>query len=143
MKGATKAFEQQRQQDPNAELEYIWTPTVARKQMSYRITPSSIAQFASWDNSRVWTDFPEQTDVLTIHGLKDGVVSAYDAVLYSRALGSRNGDGTHSLELVEEADHNFTGMGDAVVDVILEWWREKERGMLRTGVWGTGVRGKL
>lgn len=33
----------------------------------------------------------------------------YDAVIYSRALGART-PGTHSLHLIEEADHNFTNV---------------------------------
>lgn len=33
----------------------------------------------------------------------------YDAVIYSRALGARS-PGTHNLHLVDDADHNFTGV---------------------------------
>jgi len=33
----------------------------------------------------------------------------YDAVIYSRVFGSR-APGTHSLHLIEEADHNFTNV---------------------------------
>jgi hypothetical protein len=33
----------------------------------------------------------------------------YDAVIYSQAFGSR-APGTHSLHLIEEADHNFTNV---------------------------------
>ena len=36
--------------------------------------------------------------------------SRYDAVIYARALANRS-PGTHNLHLVEEADHNFTGVG--------------------------------
>ncbi|KAK1227354.1 hypothetical protein PQX77_009676 [Marasmius sp. AFHP31] len=143
IKAASEAFEKQRQQQHSGQIEYTWTPTVARQKRTYTITPEEVHRFASWNTSRVWDDFPRETDVLTIHGLRDTVVSPYDAILYARALGERQG--THSLHFVEEGDHNFTGekARDEVVDVILEWWREKESGALRTGVWGSGMKGKL
>ena len=34
----------------------------------------------------------------------------YEAVIYSRAFGSRS-PGTHNLCLIEDADHNFTHPG--------------------------------
>jgi hypothetical protein len=46
--------------------------------------------------------------------------------------------------MVEDADHNFTGRQDQVVDYIIEWWDLYERGELKSsGLWMTGVRGKL
>jgi hypothetical protein len=66
----------------------------------------------------------------------------YDAIIYSRALGART-PGTHSLHLIEEADHNFTNRQDEVVDCILEWWDALNQGRLKTGILMTGVRGKL
>lgn len=66
--------------------------------------------------------------------------------------------------MVEDADHNFTGvsianvtlsnqhdsididgyqMHDHVIATILEWWNLSERDLLKTGVWHTGFRGKL
>ena len=35
---------------------------------------------------------------------------SYDAIIYARAFGSR-APGTHALHLIEDADHNFTGVG--------------------------------
>ena len=39
----------------------------------------------------------------------DGVVGSdrYDALIYARIYGSRQ-KGTHTLHMIEEADHNFT-----------------------------------
>jgi hypothetical protein len=45
--------------------------------------------------------------------------------------------------MVEDADHNFTGRRDDVVDTVLEWWRVRAAGRLTTGVWMTGERGRL
>jgi hypothetical protein len=46
--------------------------------------------------------------------------------------------------MVEDADHNFTGRQDQVVDHILEWWNFYEQRELKSsGLWMTGVRGKL
>jgi hypothetical protein len=54
---------------------------------------------------------------------------AYDALIYARALGNRS-PGTHSLHLVEGADHNFTKRQDDVVNAILQWWDARQRGEL-------------
>lgn len=44
---------------------------------------------------------------------------------------------------MEGADHNFTGRADEVVEIVQEWWKLCEAGELKTGVWNTGIRGKL
>ncbi|KAF9005473.1 hypothetical protein BDQ17DRAFT_1399159 [Cyathus striatus] len=118
------------------------TATVARKQITVRITPDDLNAFTSWDSSLVWDHFPSHTHVLTLHGLSDMTVPPYDALIYSRALGTRV-PGTHTLHLMEDADHNFTGRQDEVVDNILDWLEVRERGELRTGIWKTGMKGKL
>ncbi|KAK0201542.1 Alpha/Beta hydrolase protein [Desarmillaria ectypa] len=124
---------------------HIWTPTVARKTLSIKILPNDVENFCKFDTSLVWDKFPQGTDVLTIHGLSDTQVPPYDAVIYARALSNRD-PGTHSLHLMEHADHNFIGRQDEVVATILEWWRAHEGGDLQPGIWGgtaTGVRGKM
>ncbi|EIW81097.1 ectomycorrhiza-regulated esterase [Coniophora puteana RWD-64-598 SS2] len=119
-----------------------WKVTVARKAVVARVYPSDLAEFATWDTSIVWTQFPPQADVLSIHGLLDKTVPPFDALIYARALGSRT-PGTHNLHLVEDADHNFTGRQDEVVDCILEWYEARTSGSLSSGIWMTGRRGKL
>lgn len=68
--------------------------------------------------------------------------SSYDAVIYARAFSGRM-PGTHTLNLMEDADHNFTGRQDEVVELILEWWATRQSRELKTGIWLTGTRGKL
>ncbi|TDL22230.1 alpha/beta-hydrolase [Rickenella mellea] len=121
---------------------YEWKVTVARNPVVGRIYPEDVNAFGSWDTSLVWDDFPSQVDVLTIQGLKDGTVPPYDAVIYACALGNRS-PGTHNLHFVEEADHNFVGYFDEVVETILDWLRIRSQEKLRTGMWKTGVRGRL
>ncbi|KAJ7904807.1 ectomycorrhiza-regulated esterase [Mycena leptocephala] len=122
---------------------YDWTTTVARKTVTARIQPADLDRFVSWDTSLVWDKFPANVHVLTLHGLSDNTVPPYDSIIYARALGSRS-PGTHTLHMVEDADHNFTGRQDQVVDYIIEWWDLYERGELKSsGLWMTGVRGKL
>ncbi|KAJ8081034.1 hypothetical protein PM082_017874 [Marasmius tenuissimus] len=121
---------------------HIWTPTVAGKVVQYKIIPEDLDRYMNWDTSLVWNNFPQDTDVLTLHGLKDLNVPPYEAVIYSRALGSR-APGTHSLHLVENADHNYTRQQDEVIGAILDWWERKRANTLTTGVWMTGVKGKL
>ncbi|KAJ7676046.1 Alpha/Beta hydrolase protein [Mycena polygramma] len=122
---------------------YDWNATVARKAVTTRIYPADLERFVSWDTSLVWDKFPAHIHVLTMHGLSDNIVPPLDAIIYGRALGARS-PGTHTLNLVEDADHNFTGRQDQVVDDILKWWELYERGELKSsGLWMTGARGKL
>jgi len=53
---------------------YTWNVTVARKQLSLKITPEDVEDFVKWDTSFVWDQFPQGTDVLTLHGLSDKMV---------------------------------------------------------------------
>ncbi|PCH40138.1 ectomycorrhiza-regulated esterase [Wolfiporia cocos MD-104 SS10] len=141
-----KMYDQMRRPDNQAQLEkqgfYEINATVARKPFVGRVTEDDHHKFAAIDSSVVWDRFPAHVDVFTMHGMKDTVVPTYDAIIYARALGARS-PGTHSLCLEEDADHNFTGMADHVVDTILEWWGMFERRELKTGIWHTGVRPKL
>ncbi|THH17273.1 hypothetical protein EW146_g3504 [Bondarzewia mesenterica] len=151
---------------------YDWEVVVARKRVIGRIYPADLERFASWDTAIVWDKFPQNTDMLSVHGLTDKVVPPYVlaatpcrainvliAEFFSWAryswvslvipttmprpvVGGRDG-GTHNLHYVDGADHNFTGQYDEVVDTVLEWWDMHQRGQLRTGIWQTGIRGKL
>nr|VWP01728.1 CBFD_NFYB_HMF domain-containing protein [Ganoderma boninense] len=116
--------------------------TVARKPFVAQVRKEDYEAFASIDTSIAWTQFPAHIDVLSLHGLRDTVVPPYDAFIYARAYGSRT-PGTHTLRYVEEADHNFTGMPEEVVDTVVEWMAQQERNELITGVWQTGLKNKL
>ncbi|KAF8904053.1 ectomycorrhiza-regulated esterase [Gymnopilus junonius] len=121
---------------------YMWNVTVARKQITAIITPEDVQTFCNWDTSFVWDKFPQATDVLTLHGLSDATVPPYDALIYARALSKRN-PGTHTLNLMEGADHNFTGRQDEVVEAILQWWSIRERREIKTEIWIADIKGKL
>lgn len=88
-------------------------------------------------------------------GAESNVDPRYDALIYASALGTRS-PGTHTLHLMEDADHNFTGKQDDVVSIILQWWDLRQRAkaegsdgkasmILKSGVWvpGMGAKGKL
>ncbi|KAG1821821.1 ectomycorrhiza-regulated esterase [Suillus subaureus] len=121
---------------------YERTVTVARQAIVERIYPHDLEEISQWNTAIVWDKFPNQIHVLTLHGLVDKAIPAYDAVIYSRALGART-PGTHNLHLIEKADHNFTNCQDEVVDCILEWCHALNQGHLKTGILKTGVHGKL
>jgi len=89
---------------------YDHQATIAREPKTFRIFPRNVEAFRNWDTSVVWDKFPHHIHVLTIHGIQDPRIPVYDAVLYSRAFGSRS-PGTHNLCLIEDADHNFTRPG--------------------------------
>ncbi|KAH0832138.1 Alpha/Beta hydrolase protein [Lanmaoa asiatica] len=107
---------------------YDWNVVVARKAVVQKIYPHDLEEFSRWNSDIVRGKFPSSTDVLTIHGLADGTVPVYDAVIYARIFGAR-APGTHNLHLIEDADHNFTGRQDEIVDCILEWWEGKMFGI--------------
>ncbi|TFY69559.1 hypothetical protein EVJ58_g350 [Rhodofomes roseus] len=108
-----KMYDQMNKPEIKAQLErqgyYEVKAVVARQPVSMRVTAEDHHKFASVDPSIVWDRFPATVDVLTIHGLKDAVVPPYDAFIYGQILGARF-PGTHNLAIVEEADHNFTGV---------------------------------
>jgi len=120
-----------------------WKITVARKPIIEKITQRDVDIFINWPVGIVWDKFPAAVDVLTVHGLADTGVPPYDALIYARALSNRH-PGTHQLHFMENADHNFTGLQDQVVIVILSWWESHQNGkLLNSGIWGIGVQGKL
>ncbi|KAI0822246.1 alpha/beta-hydrolase [Trametes gibbosa] len=112
---------------------------VARKPFVGKLTRAHYEEFANTDTSVVWDQFPANVDVLTLHGLKDAVVPPYDAFVWAQIYGART-PGTHTLRYVEEADHNFTGIPEVVVETVLGWLKQQDRHELKTGVWQTGVR---
>ena len=126
-----------------------------------KVTSEDLQKISSWDTSFVWDNFPQTTDVLTIHGLSDATVppyvfdcgnqinrslwiyiDSYDALIYARALSDR-APGTHSLHFVENADHIFTGQQDDIVGSVLHWLNVRQAGMLKTGIWISETKGKL
>ncbi|KAF8817145.1 ectomycorrhiza-regulated esterase [Phlegmacium glaucopus] len=121
---------------------YTWNVTVARRKIAARIAPEDVQKFIEWDTSLIWDHFPSTVDVLTIHGLQDKTVPPYDALIYARALSSRS-PGTHTLHFMEDADHNFTGRRDDVVNAILQWWDVRHQRETKTGIWVEGIKGKL
>ncbi|KAJ7062341.1 Alpha/Beta hydrolase protein [Mycena amicta] len=122
---------------------YDWTSTVARKPVTVRLWPSDLEDFVRWDTSYIWDQFPARIHALTIHGLADQIVPPFDALIYARALGGRT-PGTHTLHMLETADHNYTGRQDEIVEYILEWWDLQARGEIKaSGLWMTGLRNKL
>ncbi|KZT39512.1 hypothetical protein SISSUDRAFT_1045541 [Sistotremastrum suecicum HHB10207 ss-3] len=121
---------------------YEWKTRVAGKPVVGIIRPEDVSKFGAWDNSYLWTEFPQHIDVLTIHGFRDDVVPPYDAIIYARVYSSRS-PGTHTLHMIEGADHNFIGHFEKVIETVLGWWALRGSGNLKTGIWNTGVRGKL
>jgi len=118
--------------------------TIAREPKTFRIYPKDVEAFLNWDTTVVWDRFPHHIHVLTIHGIQDTRVPVDDAVLYSRALSNRS-PGTHNLCLIEDADHNYTRLGNrkTVVETVLSWYETVHNGESKTGVWETGVRPRL
>jgi len=114
-----------------------WNVRVAGKPVTGRIYPKDVEKFTTWDTSFVRDLFPSKIDVLTIHGLADNVVPPYDAVLYAGIYGDpERSPGRHTLHFVEDADHNFSGRHDEVIETILGWLDLRKHGNVSsTGIW--------
>lgn len=121
---------------------YEWKVKVAGKEKIGKIYPEDVERFATWDTSFVWDTFPQHTHALTLHGLADDTVPTYDAIIYARALSIRD-PGTHTLHLVEDANHNFIGKHEEVNDTIVEWLHQVKNGSITSGIWKTGIKPRL
>jgi hypothetical protein len=56
---------------------YEYKGRVAGKEQVGKVFPEDVVQFAKWDSSYLWDQFPQHTHVLTIHGLADKLVPPY------------------------------------------------------------------
>lgn len=65
--------------------------------------------------------------------------SSYDALIYASTLSGRK-PGTFAYHLSETADHNFTGLQDEVVSIVLGWLEAFQRDALVDGLWLAGVK---
>ncbi|TFK73186.1 alpha/beta-hydrolase [Pluteus cervinus] len=111
-----------------------WSVVVARKPVTVKIYREDIDIFRKWDTSFVIDQFPSTIDVLTIHGLSDTRVPPFDALIYASILGQRT-PGTHTLHVIEDADHNFTNRQDDVVNKILDWLDVRQRNGTINPIW--------
>lgn len=57
-----------------------------------------------------------------------------DALIYAKALSART-PGTHSLHMIESADHNFIGHHEEIIGSVVDWWELKQRQGLQSGIW--------
>jgi hypothetical protein len=44
---------------------------------------------------------------------------------------------------MENADHNYTGRQDELVESILHWWSLRKERKLKTGIWVPEIKNKL
>lgn len=56
--------------------------------------------------------------------------TSYDAVIYTKALSNRD-PGTATLHFIENGDHNFTGRKGEVVEAILQWLDQRQKGKVK------------
>ncbi|KAK4705445.1 hypothetical protein P7C70_g772, partial [Phenoliferia sp. Uapishka_3] len=82
--------------------------------------PDIVQEFADWDNSYLIRSFPQEMDVLSIHGDADEVVPVEDSADYEKILSQRT-PGTHTLVIVPGAGHNYLRPYDEPVTSIMNW----------------------
>ncbi|CDU21927.1 uncharacterized protein SPSC_00557 [Sporisorium scitamineum] len=110
---------------------YEWNITSAGKKRQYIVWPKDLQAMSELktpidDVAKLNT----KTHVLILHGTADQLVDQQDAHSYFEAIASnraRHPD-THRLQLVEGADHMYRGCTQPIVDHILAWYAERERG---------------
>ncbi|ORY78426.1 Alpha/Beta hydrolase protein [Leucosporidium creatinivorum] len=114
-----------------------WKVKVAGKELSNRVTWEGLRSFAEWNNDYLHHSFPQDIDVLTVHGTADQIVPVQDAYTFHTIL-SRRSPGTHSLSIVEGATHNYLKPFDEPVDSILKWLRRVDPPSSGVGAGGGG-----
>ncbi|KAK9894416.1 alpha/beta-hydrolase [Cystobasidium minutum MCA 4210] len=114
---------------------YDWKAKVAGQEITVRVTPDMFEEFIAYDTAFVndQTRFPNTTNILVIHGDADTLVPLEDGKTYHQILSRRPGPGTNDMRIVKDADHNFIGKYDEIVDIIMRWLDGKD----------IGIKGKL
>ncbi|ORZ15821.1 protein-tyrosine phosphatase-like protein [Absidia repens] len=70
-------------------------------------------------------NMPLTTCVLTVHGINDNNVPVYNAAMYANAIPN------HTLALLPDTDHNFTGHFEDVVKSSTDWTKSKMTWIVR------------
>ncbi|KAI8084984.1 ectomycorrhiza-regulated esterase, partial [Halteromyces radiatus] len=99
---------------------FLWSFKKQGKILETKVTVKEAERFANWDNSHV-VRMPKTTSVLTCHGLADTLVPPYNGALFANKIS------THTLRLIPDADHNFTGKTEELVDIILDYFEQHEK----------------
>ncbi|KAL1928938.1 hypothetical protein VTP01DRAFT_1997 [Rhizomucor pusillus] len=99
---------------------FDWQVRQRDRVVTIKVTRKDVERFITWDNSHVHR-LPKTTSVLTCHGLNDQIVPVYNAAMFANAIPN------HTLRLIPDADHNFKGKYEEVVNVILEYFELHEK----------------
>ncbi|RCI06750.1 hypothetical protein CU098_013880, partial [Rhizopus stolonifer] len=91
---------------------------------SIKVTSEELESYTSWDNSHV-LNMPKITCVLTIHGINDKVVPAYHAAMFANKIPN------HTLMMLPDVDHEFSGHYQTLVDTITKYFRKHEQDAYR------------
>ncbi|CAO3674778.1 unnamed protein product [Umbelopsis vinacea] len=108
---------------------YTWSIRRRGKTEDIRVTDADVKQFASFDTSQVYK-LSKATSVLTCHGVADNIVPVHDAAMYSNIIP------THTLKLFPDADHNFKGCYEELVETVLRYFKAHENEAARA--WSLG-----
>ncbi|EPQ30370.1 uncharacterized protein PFL1_01896 [Pseudozyma flocculosa PF-1] len=109
-----------------AEGFYRWKVKVAGQKREVHIYPKDVEDFAVWPIEKYVAEFPTKTDVLLVSGTADETVPVSDSAYYINALtGPHRRPGSASLRLIDDANHNFKGHYDELVDIIVTWLQSR------------------
>ncbi|KAG0169805.1 hypothetical protein DFQ28_002856 [Apophysomyces sp. BC1034] len=90
------------------------------KNGSIDVTSDDVEKFTSWDNSHI-RRMPKTTCVLTCHGLNDTIVPPQHAAVFANMISN------HTLRLIPNADHNFSGKAEEIVQTIVDYFVTHEQ----------------
>ncbi|XP_054819791.1 putative uncharacterized protein YDL057W isoform X2 [Prosopis cineraria] len=87
----------------------------ARGKIIYRVTKESLMDRLSTITHTSCLLIPQTCRVLTVHGSKDPIVPAEDALDFAKFISN------HELRIIEGADHEYTCHQDELIRIVLEF----------------------
>ncbi|KAI8988774.1 tyrosine phosphatase family-domain-containing protein [Pilobolus umbonatus] len=88
---------------------FMWRVKQRDRIVQVKVTQAEVDKFYNWSNEHI-SRMSVSTCVLTIHGLQDTIVPPYNAAMIANKIPN------HTLVLLPEADHNFKGKFEEVVE---------------------------
>ncbi|KAG1488948.1 hypothetical protein G6F54_011792 [Rhizopus delemar] len=106
---------------------FIWKVYQKGQFNPIQVTQKEYEAYTSWDNSHVLR-MPKTTCVLTIHGINDQIVPAYHAAIFANKISN------HTLMLLPDVDHHYSGYHQELVDIIKKYFEKHENDAYRKAI---------
>lgn len=105
---------------------YSWNVKVLGQKVTVKVEPKDVTKFAEFPIDEKVDGFPIDSDCLILQGTADKTVPSADAGFYLNKLHEKQRrTASAQIHLVDDADHNFKGHFDHVVDRLCTWLEER------------------